>query len=69
MPLYDYRCDECGKQFEKRLGFSQSDTLVVCPTCESQRTHRLISAVMILGAAGPVADDGGCGCGGACNCH
>ena len=71
MPLYDFRCQECGVRFEKRLSFSQSDTRVACPTCASQHTRRLISAVMVLGvgASGATTEGGGCGCGGACSCH
>lgn len=71
MPLYDFRCEECGARFEQRLSFSQSDTRIACPTCASQHTRRLISAVMVLGvgASGAATEGGGCGCGGACSCH
>ena len=30
MPMYDYRCDRCGTQFEVRQSFSD-DRLTVCP--------------------------------------
>ncbi len=71
MPLYDFRCEECGARFERRLSFSQSDTAVACPTCASQQTRRLLSAVAVLGvgSSAGAAEGGGCGCGGACSCH
>lgn len=33
MPMYDYRCDRCGTQFEVRQAFSD-DRLTVCPEAD-----------------------------------
>lgn len=33
MPMYDYRCDRCGTQFEVRQSFSD-DRLTVCPEAD-----------------------------------
>lgn len=47
MPLYEYRCQNCGK----RSSFlkSMSDTsLPTCPHCGSQKMQRLISRVAVL---------------------
>lgn len=33
MPMYDYRCDRCGAQFEVRQSFSD-DRLTVCPEAD-----------------------------------
>jgi len=40
MPLYDYRCESCGKTFEARHGFS--DPAPVCPHCGQAQVHRMI---------------------------
>lgn len=32
MPLYDYRCRDCGHEFEIQQSLSE-DTLTVCPEC------------------------------------
>ncbi len=32
MPLYSYRCDNCGVQFEQRQHFTDAP-LVQCPEC------------------------------------
>jgi putative FmdB family regulatory protein len=37
MPVYTYRCENCGHQFDKRQGFAE-EALVVCPSC---RKHAL----------------------------
>lgn len=41
MPIYEYRCDKCGKQFEElKKGFDQAEA--DCPDCGAS-AHRLIS--------------------------
>ncbi len=42
MPLYEYRCKNCGHQFEKIQGFSAPDEKE-CPVCQGP-VERLISA-------------------------
>jgi len=42
VPLYEYRCKECGHQFEKIQSFSASDEKE-CPVCKGE-LERLISA-------------------------
>lgn len=44
MPIYEYRCPQCGEKFDKlvRLG---ADVEVRCPRCDSDKPQRLISLV------------------------
>ena len=44
MPIYEYRCSECGEKFEKLVRFSASTSEVECPKCGSQKADKLISA-------------------------
>ena len=46
MPIYEYKCRTCAKEFELRRGFSD-DVDAVCPKCQGQ-AERLFSAVPIL---------------------
>lgn len=46
MPVYDYKCDECGNRFERRQSFSD-DPISVCPKCGG-RTRRVIHAPGIV---------------------
>jgi putative FmdB family regulatory protein len=32
LPIYDYRCQECGHRYERREGFD-APSLQVCPVC------------------------------------
>jgi putative FmdB family regulatory protein len=72
VPLYEYRCGDCGQQFEALVPAGRADA-ETCPDCGSQ-VRRLLSLVAAPvrggdGAALPVAGGGGGCCGGACgNC-
>lgn len=33
MPIYEFRCGKCGKEFEERRLFSESDKSAKCPHC------------------------------------
>jgi putative FmdB family regulatory protein len=43
MPIYEYRCQECGHELEKLQRMSD-DRLVDCPACKAPQLKRLISA-------------------------
>ncbi|MHB8621201.1 MAG: FmdB family zinc ribbon protein [Chloroflexota bacterium] len=57
MPLYEYRCTQCGQVFDKLVSMSTSSSQVTCPACGQNQAERLVSR--IAGMAG------GCGDGGA----
>jgi putative FmdB family regulatory protein len=41
MPIYDYRCQDCGQTFELLVS---SSTVPACPACASARLDKLMSA-------------------------
>jgi len=43
MPIYEYRCRDCGEQFEKLVLSSRADQ-VECENCGSSETEKLISS-------------------------
>lgn len=63
MPLYEYSCSNCGAEFEKMVRFSEADRLPTCPNCQSQETHKKISAVASYGvpSSGTIASSSSCG--------
>jgi len=63
MPIFEYRCRDCGAQFEKIVR-SSSDG-VVCERCESQHLERLLSVFAVSGpaAANVAGESGPCPCG------
>jgi putative FmdB family regulatory protein len=51
MPLYEYRCAECGKAFEMLRRIADADRDLVCPECRSEQVERLFSTFATGGCA------------------
>ena len=69
MPIYEYRCRACGKEFEE-LVFS-AGTEVCCPECGAEKVERLLSVVSFSTDRGfrSSTSSGSCsGCAGG-SCH
>ncbi|NIM94475.1 MAG: zinc ribbon domain-containing protein [Anaerolineales bacterium] len=47
MPIYTYRCDHCGVQFERHQKFSEAP-LKVCPECNEDTLRKLYQPVGIV---------------------
>ena len=47
MPIYTYRCTECGVQFEKYQTFSE-DPLVKCPECGKKSLRKVFTPAGII---------------------
>lgn len=47
MPIYTYRCAECGVQFERRQSFSDQP-LTRCPECNKKSLHKVYTPVGIV---------------------
>ena len=43
MPIYEYRCEDCQKKFEKFVRYPDRET-VECPACGKSNLKQLISA-------------------------
>ena len=82
MPIYEYKCDDCGHQFEAIQKFSEQP-LSDCPQCGKPALKKLLStpAFHLKGSgwyqtdfkgdnkkSDTPAGGGGCG-GGGCGCH
>lgn len=51
MPLYEYRCNTCGKQFEKMVSFAEADHKPECPECRSKDTQKRLSLFAAAGSS------------------
>jgi putative FmdB family regulatory protein len=47
MPVYTYRCENCGVQFERHQSFNDAP-LKVCPECRKKALKKVISPVRIV---------------------
>jgi putative FmdB family regulatory protein len=48
MPIFEYKCNQCKKEFEK-LVFAGEDETVSCPECKSLDVNKKISATSFMG--------------------
>jgi putative FmdB family regulatory protein len=58
MPIYEFRCAECGHQFSLLRPMSQSGAEGTCPRCNAPGARRLISTFAAVGVATGEADCG-----------
>jgi putative FmdB family regulatory protein len=73
MPLYEFRCADCGQIFDRLLPVgSEAPGCSVCGSVEVNRLISLIGGLVGSGSSGSPSSfgggGGGCGCGGACAC-
>jgi putative FmdB family regulatory protein len=47
MPVYTYRCDACGVQFEKHQSF-HDEPLKTCPECRKKKLRKVITPTKIV---------------------
>ena len=43
MPIFEFRCVECGQPFEKLFMNSEEVVTLSCPACNSQTVERMLS--------------------------
>lgn len=47
MPMYEYKCLDCGKEATLALSMKDHDSRAVqCPSCKSKRMEQLFTGVM-----------------------
>ncbi len=64
MPIYEYRCIDCGKRFDALRSMSKADDPITCTNCESGNTKRQVSAAFAHSGGRVIAGGGnGSGCG------
>lgn len=66
MPIYEYQCKCCGKNFDHYIPKMNPPESVKCPGCKTLQTQRRLSVFAARSSAGPVSSGqqhGICGCG------
>lgn len=60
MPIYEFSCEKCGREFE-RLVFASDREPVKCPDCGSDHTRRELSVFASAGTDKALASSCGSG--------
>ncbi|MBI1793319.1 MAG: zinc ribbon domain-containing protein [Chloroflexi bacterium] len=47
MPIYTYRCENCGVQFERQQSFTDA-SLKTCPECRKKTLKKVITPTKII---------------------
>lgn len=64
MPMYEFRCRDCGERFEELRSVNEPDAGVECPQCGGGRVERLLSSFATSGGASQSGgSSGGSSCG------
>ncbi len=62
MPLFEFRCADCGTEFEKLLRKAGLTSDIMCPVCQSRRVEEQLSAFASPTRSGSATSTGGkCG--------
>jgi putative FmdB family regulatory protein len=57
MPIYEYRCADCGTQFEKLVRRATASADVVCPSCGQKSLSQQFSTFATHSNGGTKASD------------
>jgi len=66
MPIFEYKCNDCGKKFDVLHKSSANLEEVICPDCQSKNSKKLLSSFSAAISSsssfenGPSCSDGSC---------
>ena len=72
MPIFEYQCSDCDREFEAYVNAGRRPA---CPACQGENLVKRLSSPGMVGASAgrastPAPGQGGCGAGGAhCACR
>lgn len=66
MPIYEFRCSNCGHKFETLCRMGETGSGLECPHCGSRSLSRLVSAFRVMGGGSAGGAGGGNGSSGGC---
>ncbi|MBW1850775.1 MAG: zinc ribbon domain-containing protein [Deltaproteobacteria bacterium] len=53
MPIFEFRCLDCGNQFEKLFMSSGEEVDLACPECKAEALERVVSKTNFTIGSGP----------------
>lgn len=68
MPIYEYRCQECGTKFEKLVRRASESPEAACPSCHGTRLTLELSVFSAHSGGSKSVSQPMCPSGGPCTC-
>ncbi|UCC61119.1 MAG: zinc ribbon domain-containing protein [Dehalococcoidia bacterium] len=59
MPIYQYKCEKCGYEFDLRRSLSEDDSEITCPQCGDLHPRRVFSTFSTSSSGGCAPVGGG----------
>lgn len=63
MPIYEYRCKQCGAKFDKLVKFSTRLSEIECPKCSARKAEKAVSRPGMTGSASSGQSSSASSCG------
>ncbi len=63
MPIYEYKCESCGGNYEQMRRMADADRDLECPSCKSHQVNRSLSSFATTSGSPERAPMSGGGCG------
>jgi putative FmdB family regulatory protein len=64
VPIYEYRCLACRREFEELVSFSTADAPQACPSCGESSERKMSSFAMRVSGGAGGSSGSGKSCGG-----
>jgi putative FmdB family regulatory protein len=64
MPIYEYRCQDCGSRFDALRPMREADAQIACTICNSLHTSRKLSVFAAQSGGKAIAGTQASGCSG-----
>jgi putative FmdB family regulatory protein len=59
MPIYEYECRSCKERFEVMQKISEGNEALHCPSCDTDKPTKLLSAFCSIGSTGASSTSSG----------
>ncbi len=63
MPIYEYRCKQCGAKFDKLVKLSTRPSDIECPKCGARKAEKAVSRLGMTGSSSSSKSFGASSCG------